>query len=351
LVEEIVKDKLSVARLRERIKETSAKQPTYITAEKVPANIILEQQEPKKLEGLKKTISDKISAHETKLEQYKADKARIEEVIKKMPTETRQRRTIGFRDWTNVACNVNIQTGCQNECGYCYAKTLSYQRKQKELGSWGDQTLRPEDVDKPRHLYYGLVGFPSTHDVNKKNIGNYLYVLGKLLRAGNDVLIVSKPDPDCIKRICDASIFFKDKILFRFTICAMDNAILKLWEPNAPTYEMRKEALKIARDMRFETSVSMEPMLDTPNTKAMIDDLLPLVTKDIWIGQMNHLQEILKSANEDQKADIERIKANQTKEKLMEIHEAIKDNPNIQWKSETYEMLGLKKTPAAGMDQ
>jgi hypothetical protein len=43
--------------------------------------------------------------------------------------------------------------------------------------------------------------FPSSHDILPEILDNYLIVLKKLLKAGNSVLIVSKPWPFCIEKI------------------------------------------------------------------------------------------------------------------------------------------------------
>ena len=195
-----------------------------------------------------------------------------------------------FQDW--VKYTVNFCTGCENDCIYCYAKPGTNFRCKVRKGHWHEMQIDQAKVKMQRKLYDDLVGFPSTHDITPSNINAYLTVLGKLLRAGNEVLIVSKPRLDCIKQICDAGRFFKDKILFRFTIGAKDDEILSFWEPNAPKYQERKVCLAYARNRGFRTSVSMEPMLDTPNIEALIKDLDPLVGKDIWLGTMNHLPRI-----------------------------------------------------------
>ena len=106
----------------------------------------------------------------------------------------------GFREWAGKT--LSICTGCENDCIYCWAKEGAYRRKQVLPGKWPQSIVRQKDVDQERRFYKTLVAFPSTHDILPTNIDAYLIVLGKLLRAGNDVLIVSKPRPDCIKRIC-----------------------------------------------------------------------------------------------------------------------------------------------------
>ena len=159
---------------------------------------------------------------------------------------------------------------------------------------------------------------------------------GKLLRAGNEVLIVTKPRLYCIERICSACEFFKDKILFRFTIGAMDDGILQFWEPNAPGYQERKESLQYAFDHGFRTSVSMEPMLDAPNVEALVNDILPFITEDIWLGTMNRLTRMKKGTGADLqlKNEIIKIEHNQLPPVLNRIKSIFESNPRIKWKGD-----------------
>jgi DNA repair photolyase len=336
-VNETAEKKYTVAHLRERIKQGNTKRSTSITADKVPANIILEQQKINKLEDLRAEIDRGISFHQKKLDQHKTDKVRVAEVIKHKPKDNKTLGKVGFRDWTSR--DFNIQQGCLNNCLYCYAKADGYRRQQVALDSWEDQFIRRHDVEKLHKLYPGLIGFPSTHDITPENLDDYLYVLGKLLRAGNEVLIVSKPRLDCIKAICAASLFFKDEILFRFTIGAMDNEILGFWEPNAPGYEERRACLEFAYNQGFRTSVSMEPMLDTQRIGKQIADLRQFVREDIWLGTMRHLTAIKKDADGDLLSKIVEVEAEQTMERLIPIYLKYQDDPQIKWKTEVLEEI------------
>jgi len=244
-----------------------------------------------------------------------------------------------FQDWTDSKNNVNFCKGCENDCIYCYSKPGINFRCKVEKGHWHEMIKDPEKVKMKRNLHDGLVGFPSTHDITPSNIDAYLSILGNLLLAGNEVLIVSKPRIDCIKRICDACYFFKDKILFRFTIGAMDDKILSFWEPKAPEYQERKECLGYAFEHGFRTSVSMEPMLDTPNIEVLIKDLNPLVSKDIWLGTMNHLAQIRKGADERLIQEIGIIENNQRPEMLAAIYNTYKDNSKIKWKTDAWKII------------
>ena len=105
---------------------------------------------------------------------------------------------------------------------------------------------------------------------------------------------------------------FKEQILFRFSIGACDNRILSYWEPNAPGYDERKECLIYAYQADFQTSVSVEPMLDSANIDTLIGELSPYVTHSIWIGKMNHLGRFGKGSDMVLKQAINRIRQGQT---------------------------------------
>ncbi|BBO76180.1 hypothetical protein DSCW_35970 [Desulfosarcina widdelii] len=245
-----------------------------------------------------------------------------------------------FQDWTNPKNNVNICTGCKNDCAYCYMKTMNVGRTtKKQPADWHNWELRQKDVDAKQRLRDGLVGFPSSHDIFPEILDTYLFVLGKLLRAGNEVLIVSKPRFDCIQAICEAGRFFTDRIIFRFTIGAMDDAVLKIFEPDAPSFEERKASLQYAYEAGFRTSVSMEPMLDTAHIDQLIGELHPFVNTDIWLGTMNHTNVIKKWADENLLKELVRIEENQSPEILTSIFNKFKNDLKIKWKTDAFKFI------------
>jgi len=291
--------------------------------------------EIEELERLENQASDGVVRFQEKLKLNKESLKRIKGIIaEKAKGNLSDSKKGGFRDWTEPSNNINICTGCENDCIYCYAHSMARRFNQLNGNQWCEMKIRQRDVEKDRKLLNGLVGFPSSHDITPSNIDAYLKVLGNLLRAGNEVLIVSKPRLDCIKKICDVSQFFKDKILFRFTIGAMDDKILSFWEPKAPKYQDRVRSLAYAYEHGFRTSISMEPMLDTPNIESMIKDLDPLVSEDIWLGTMNHITGIKKGADEQLLKKIEEIEAGQTPDKLTTIYNTYKKSSKIKWKTD-----------------
>jgi DNA repair photolyase len=207
--------------------------------------------------------------------------------------------------------------------------------KQVTAAQWPHEQIRPKDVSKIHKKYDGQVMFPSSHDITPNNLDACLTVMKNLLVTGNRVLVVSKPHLECIKAICEVFEPFKDQILFRFTIGACDDRILSYWEPNAPGYNERKQCLTYAYQTGFQTSVSVEPMLDSANIDNLISELLPYVTDSIWIGKMNHLGRFGKNADTVLQQAIQKIRRDQTKGKIRAIYHRHKNNPKIRWKKGT----------------
>jgi DNA repair photolyase len=214
---------------------------------------------------------------------------------------------------------------------------------------WKDQVIRKDKVDKSYGLMKGRTMFPSSHDITPANYDACLTVLKKLLDAGNDVVVVSKPNLEIIKSLCTELKGFQKNFLFRFTITATDNTLLSFWEPNAPSYEERKASLKYAYDAGFRTSVSVEPMLDPVHIDDLVEDLSPYVNDAIWIGKMNHLGWI-RPDNDAMRQAIKKIEKGQSDENVFEIYETFKDNPKIKWKESIKKVVGIPPVEKAGMD-
>ena len=153
-------------------------------------------------------------------------------------------------------------------------------------------------------------------------------------------------------------------MLFRFTIGATNDEILSFWEPNAPSYNERKQSLKYAFDAGYKTSVSVEPMLDSEHTEELANDLSPCVNHSIWIGTMQHFwymdtdensvkteAGILRTRQNTEyygavqaqkiREAIEKIKQGQSVESLKQIYNKLKGNPLVKWKWHIKEAVGL----------
>ena len=121
----------------------------------------------------------------------------------------------------------------------------------------------------------------------------------------------------------------------------MDDKVLSFWEPGAPVYKERKEALRYAFDYGFKTSVSMEPMLDIANIDKVIKEVNQFVNEDIWLGPMSHLKRISRYTHDSALKNIDELAAAQTTESLRPIYERYKDDSKIRFKHTFLEAIGL----------
>lgn len=255
----------------------------------------------------------------------------------------------GTKEW--ASSNVNIQSGCPNDCKYCYAKAMGIRHKRKTRENWKEPEIRLHDVNKGFSKRNGTIMFPTSHDITKDNLRECVTVLKKMLGAGNQVLIVSKPDPDCILELCCELEEFQEQILFRFTMGSAQDTVLQYWEPEAPAFAKRIDALKTAYELGCATSVSCEPMLDN-RIEGVVDATLPYVTDAIWIGLPNMLKQrvSVNCGDAGTKARADELMAGFTKERVAELYAKYKDHPKIKWKESIKKAVGLDLPKKAGLD-
>ena len=259
----------------------------------------------------------------------------------------------GTREW--AVASLNIHLGCSHRCRYCYARAQSERRKLCEPGQWGTDDynrLKKRPFTGFDRKYDGTVMFPTTHDLHPDFLPEILEGIRRLLAADNTILLVSKPHLSVIKAICEEFHSVQtDQIKFRFTIGAMNDKILSYWEPGAPTYAERLASLKHAYDEGFYTSVSCEPMLDSPHVHILFYNLEPFVSADgvIWIGKMNEVRKRVDPNTSEE--EIARIEAGQTDERIWEIYKCLKDNPKVRWKESIKKVVGLPLATEAGTDE
>jgi DNA repair photolyase len=256
----------------------------------------------------------------------------------------------GTQEW--AASNVNIQDGCEHDCRYCYAKTMAIRFKRMTARSWSKPRLRKHDVDRQYTKRDGRIMFPTTHDITTANIHNCLSVLRKMLAAGNDVLIVSKPRLECIRSLTTALAQYRGQILFRFSIGSVDNTVLAFWEPGAPTYDERVKCLQFAHAAKFKTSVSCEPMLDA-DPDALIEAVRAYVTDSIWLGKINRLRGILPLNCPGDAEAVRRgneLIASQNDTAIRALYKRHKQDHMLKWKDSIKAVVGLTRPTSPGMD-
>lgn len=104
----------------------------------------------------------------------------------------------GTREW--ASSSVNVMSGCSHDCRYCYART-SASRFKTHPGDWTAEVVRPQAATKQFGKRSGTVMFPTQHDITPGNMEHTLPVQGRLLKAGNTVLVVMKPHPEVVRHV------------------------------------------------------------------------------------------------------------------------------------------------------
>lgn len=195
--------------------------------------------------------------------------------------------TSGTKEWADS--NVNLYYGCSNDCIYCYAKKMAIRFGRKTEENWKIMLPNWNAIEKRYGKRKGRIMFPTSHDITEGSIIACIDILRKLLRAGNSVLITTKPYLKAVQEICNWFFQYKDQIQFRFTITSINWWILKEYEPGAPELVERINSLIYAFRKGYKTSVSIEPFLDM-NPIALIYLVAPYVTESIWLGKLNYMK-------------------------------------------------------------
>jgi hypothetical protein len=234
----------------------------------------------------------------------------------------------GFREWGDIS--FNTCDGCSHNCRYCVQRGSAYRHEEiATWGAWAKERIRT----KIRKItkFKGIVMFPTKHDITPHCLPTAIVALKALVEAGNRVVIVSKPHKVCIKAICKALKGHEDQVLFRFTIGTLDKKLAKFWEPGAPAPSERIACLKWALGHGFQTSVSMEPMLDgTADALKTFHRLLPLVTERIWIGKMN--MKCVRRGAPMMSVVCRYLKALQSDEAILDLVDQIGPHGRVAWK-------------------
>jgi DNA repair photolyase len=247
----------------------------------------------------------------------------------------------GTKEWAPFS--MNFQRGCEHGCRYCYARYDAVKRfKTCEARHWPIPCINNAKIDHPnKKKYPGRVMFPTTHDITPANISQYMCLLRKLLDAGNNVLIVSKPHWDCITVICEAFKQYKEQITFRFTIGSINYDILKFWEPGAPAFTERRACLQYAYSKGYNTSISCEPYLDNfvADTYTACKDW---ITDSFWIGMIRHFKSRvdLDGVSPYTAARfVDPLVRAMSDSVVKGIYSALKDEPLIKWKDSIQKVI------------
>lgn len=226
--------------------------------------------------------------------------------------------------------NVNPMRGCELNCTYCYGKIFALRFERLDSPEeWKNMQPNIKVINANYRKRQGRIMFPSSHNITSNNFEYCIIVLKKLLKSGNNVLIVSKPDVICTLNLLKILHPYKSQLEFRFTITSNNQERLNFWEPNAPPLKDRLNALFLTYHQGYSTSVNIEPYLDK-NPITLIKKVAPFAS-EIWLGFMNWLNWLKKiNPNLDQtllSEKIQYIKKISSWPNVQEIVEKLKQLP------------------------
>ena len=253
---------------------------------------------------------------------------------------SRREVTSGTKEWADH--NINCIKGCSNDCRYCYAKIIAKRFGRCTEQTWKEMVINNRVLTRAFGKYNGRVMFPSSHDiVDRPDIKEAcLTVIHRLLEAKNDLLITTKPRLTVTQDIITRFRSFRSQIQFRFTITSLDNELLSFWEPNAPLFEERFQALRYACEEDFRTSVSIEPFLDYDPSK-LVSTVRPYVTESVWLGPMNYIPR--NGASAQCRQQYTGIRERYTLHRLQRIFEDLEECPRLRFKDSMLIKLGEHK--------
>jgi DNA repair photolyase len=256
----------------------------------------------------------------------------------------------GTKEWAEHS--VNIASGCSHRCLYGYCSAMAVRFGRKTPVTWGTEVVDRAKVDKRYGKRRGRIMFPTTHDITPGLLDDCTTVLKKLLAAGNEVLIVSKPHRECIIALCIDLEPWRDQVMFRFTIGSVNDDVLGLWEPGAPGFKERLWCLAHAHARGYQTSVSCEPMLDR-DIAAVVKACEPYVTDSIWLGKANRLIQRMRQngCTPEQLARGEELVGWQNDHEIWRLYRRFEHHPVVRWKESIKAVVGLELPTEAGLDK
>lgn len=253
----------------------------------------------------------------------------------------KNRQGTGTKEWSEHS--FNVVKGCKNECVYCYARFNAIKRYGyvKDVDEWRNEVPNFGKAKKGLGKVDGVVMFPTVHDIRKSNYEVCRTAINSILGAGNDILIVTKPDPDVINHLMRDFLKYKEHIQFRFSISTMDENVMKIMEPGASNFADRMLALESARREGFSTSVSCEPCLEYTigGIVKLVCEVGSFVTDTVWLGKLNRPERVMIGEQPVREILSKVLDFQDQDENILKVYDTLKDNPWLRWKDSYKQVL------------
>lgn len=191
------------------------------------------------------------------------------------------------REYSPLALNV-YSGGCDHACRYCYCSGM-----QKTFGRTWDRVPVPRDISglareaakRSRQILISFIGDPYCEaDIQHANTREALTILRT---AGCSVAILTKGGKRCLR---DLDLFLGwpgGRIKVGATLTFNAYALSREWEPGAADHENRIIALRELHAAGIKTWASIEPVIVSSESLAIIEASLPYV--DAYkVGRWNH---------------------------------------------------------------
>jgi len=245
----------------------------------------------------------------------------------------------GAGEWAGYNCNIG--EGCSHGCLYCYASEIAVTRFKRVASkeAWRDEKLIDVKTGKCKK-YPEPIMFATSHDITGTYLQAYRCHLYNILKAGNTVILVSKPHRESIEAICSEFSSFRDTMILRFTIGGLDDDALKVWEPGAPSLSERMWCLQYAFEQGFKTSVSAEPMLvNAEGAEQLYYAVEPFITEDIWFGKMFKIGSYVKHRNPEVAQQATELQEFYKDDNIMQFVRRMTGLPKVAWKDSIKEVI------------
>lgn len=196
------------------------------------------------------------------------------------------------REYSPLA--VNIYSGCNMGCVYCYGSRV-LRKTSKEYS----ETITPKKdfintlkreavkIECKEQVLLSIIGDPYCQENDRLKLTRQAIEI--LSENGFPVVILTKSGPGCLQ---DIGLFKKyNNLKIGATLTFINKKDSLKYEPNAKLPIDRLKTLKLLHDSNIKTWVSMEPVIDPNQTIDLISDSLDYVD-EYRIGKINNYNDI-----------------------------------------------------------
>lgn len=188
---------------------------------------------------------------------------------------------------------LNIYKGCTHQCKYCFNASTPWIKEFFDSPNPKEGIFKKVVNDAKKLARYcpevlvSFVGDP--YQPIEMKLGLTRIVIKILEDYGIPYTILTKGG---LRATRDFKLLSRAKASFGTTLVFNeDSKLSRHWEPYAPPYWDRVEAIKTAKNMGIKTWVSLEPVIEPQQSIQIVRELHKFV--DHWkVGKINHCKEI-----------------------------------------------------------